>query len=209
LPFAQSGEAGSFKGGYVDEYVLPAASRAMKPKPFATLNHFTVPVSSTAVSEDGPSDVPETGSPWCWGGSAAIDAQHFGDVWPLVTWADTHFESFVRLDSADPALSQQAPMKKASPDLSESSTKPKPFSGLNHLTIELIGEPEGASNRGWLNRGRVPNARGPWIFGIRVELATPRITEILMSHFGSGRGGPDDSGRAGFLLGHGSAEVLV
>ena len=25
LPFAQSGEAGSFKGGYVDEYVLPAA----------------------------------------------------------------------------------------------------------------------------------------------------------------------------------------
>ena len=90
---------------------FPPPSRAMKPKPFATLNHFTVPVSSTAVSEDGPSDVPETGSPWCWGGSAAIDAQHFGDVWPLVTWADTHFESFARLDSADPALSQQTPVK--------------------------------------------------------------------------------------------------
>jgi hypothetical protein len=55
---------------------------------------------------------PETGWPWCWGGSAAIDAQYFGDVWPLVTWAVTHFESFARLDSADPAVSQQAPMKK-------------------------------------------------------------------------------------------------
>jgi hypothetical protein len=51
LPFAQSGEAGSFKGGYVDEYVLPPPSRGMKPNPFATLNHFTVPVSSTAVSK--------------------------------------------------------------------------------------------------------------------------------------------------------------
>jgi hypothetical protein len=29
----------------------------MKPKPFSALNHFTVPVSSTAMSEDEPFDV--------------------------------------------------------------------------------------------------------------------------------------------------------
>jgi hypothetical protein len=28
-----------------------------------------------------------------------------------VTRADTHFDGFARLDSADPALSQQAPVK--------------------------------------------------------------------------------------------------
>ena len=37
---------------------------------------------------------------------------------------------------------------------------PKPFSGLNHLTIPLTGGPEGISERAWLNRGRTPNARG-------------------------------------------------
>jgi hypothetical protein len=29
----------------------------MKPKPFSALNHFTVPVSSTAMPEDDPFDV--------------------------------------------------------------------------------------------------------------------------------------------------------
>ena len=36
---------------------FPPSSLAMKPKPLSTLNHFTVPVSSTDVSEDGPPDV--------------------------------------------------------------------------------------------------------------------------------------------------------
>ena len=52
------------------------------------------------------------------------------------------------------------PCRKASPDPSESSTKPKPFSGLNHLTTPLTGGPEGASKGAWLKRGRVPVRRG-------------------------------------------------
>jgi hypothetical protein len=36
---------------------FPPSSRAMKPKPLSALNHFTVPVSSTGISEDGPPDV--------------------------------------------------------------------------------------------------------------------------------------------------------
>ena len=36
-----------------------------------------------------------------------------------------------------------------SPDPSESSMNPKPFSGLNHLTTPLTGGPEEASNRDW------------------------------------------------------------
>jgi hypothetical protein len=60
----------------IDDHVLPLAtvspdlsraetwtktsllpSRAMKPKPFSALNHFTVPVFSTAMPEDDPFDV--------------------------------------------------------------------------------------------------------------------------------------------------------
>src|SRR6516165_1592483 len=59
-----------------------------------------------------------------------------------------------------PLWASTLPCRNASPDPSESSTKPNPLSGLNHLTTPLTGGPDGASNRGWLNRGRVPKARG-------------------------------------------------
>src|SRR6516164_3334799 len=77
-----------------------------------------------------------------WPGSARTSRVSPGSTVLMPLWAST------------------LPWRKASPDPSESSTKPNPFSGLNHLTTPLTGGPDGASNRGWLNRGRVPKARG-------------------------------------------------
>src|SRR5215469_3237937 len=36
-----------------------------------------------------------------WSGGAAVDTQHLGDVWSLVTGTDPHFEGFARLNSGD------------------------------------------------------------------------------------------------------------
>jgi hypothetical protein len=63
----------------------------MKPNPLSTLNHFTVPVSSTDVPEDGPRDVASRkldrfGVVGVEG--ARIDAQHLGDVRPFMAVAD-------------------------------------------------------------------------------------------------------------------------
>jgi len=81
------------------------------------------------------------------GGGAAIDADDLGDVWPFVAGANTNFDGLSRLHAGDAALSQHALVEEASPDPSESSTNPKPLSGLNHLTTPWTGGPEGASNR--------------------------------------------------------------
>jgi hypothetical protein len=59
-----------------------------------------------------------------------------------------------------PLPARTLPCRKASPDPSDSSTNPKPFSGLNHFTTARIGGPEGASEAVRLKRGRVPKARG-------------------------------------------------
>ena len=45
LVLVQALQAGLLHGGDVDEHVLAAVLRAMKPKPLVALNHFTVPVA--------------------------------------------------------------------------------------------------------------------------------------------------------------------
>ena len=57
LSFVEACNPGSFKSRDVDEHVLPAVVPSNKPETLSALNHFTVPVSSTARSEDGPPDV--------------------------------------------------------------------------------------------------------------------------------------------------------
>src|SRR6516164_4209600 len=94
-----------------------------------------------------------------------------------------------------PLWASTLPCRNASPDPSASSTKPNPFSGLNHLTTPLTGGPEGASKRGWMNRGRVPNGRGcRW----SVSASNSRRRELRKSRFlklGSWRVMPDQFGR--------------
>jgi len=59
-----------------------------------------------------------------------------------------------------PLPARTLPCRKASPDPSDSSTNPNPFSGLNHFATARTGGPEGASKAVRLKRGRVPKARG-------------------------------------------------
>jgi hypothetical protein len=54
----------------------------------------------------------EIRSPWrCWSSGAAIDADDFGDMWPLVSRTDTDFEGFSGLHCVDLSLSEDASME--------------------------------------------------------------------------------------------------
>ena len=133
---------------------------------------------------------PEVRSPWRHRSSgAAIDADDLGDVWSLVAGTDPHFEGFARLHGVDPALSQHAAMKEGVPGPIGEFDEAKALLGIEPFDDSGTGGPEGASNRGWLNRGRVSESTGLWVVGVGVEVATPRMTKILISHFGSWWGG--------------------
>ena len=49
LAFVQAIQASPLDGADMDEYVLAAAVRLMKPKPLVALNHLTVPVAIFAT----------------------------------------------------------------------------------------------------------------------------------------------------------------
>jgi hypothetical protein len=114
VTFGKVVESGSFEGRYVDEYVVVAiiprdkaiAFRGVKPlDPSGFLDRRVWAIRCRR---------PVDRAPWCdrWDGTA-IDAQYFGDVRPLVTRANSNFESFARLDSADSALSEQGAMQES------------------------------------------------------------------------------------------------
>jgi hypothetical protein len=88
---------------------LPPPSRAMKPKPLSTLNHFTVPDPSTYVPEDGPPDVASRKIDRRGVAGAAvvvIDAQHLGEVRPFTSGTNPNFEGIPRLHGVDAPLSE-------------------------------------------------------------------------------------------------------
>src|SRR5215469_12272431 len=106
-------------------------------------------------------------------------------MWPLVAGADPHFEGFSRLNSRDPTLGQHASMKEGVAGPIREFNEAKPFFGA---------EPFNDSTDRWTGRGLKPGLAEPGsgsesaglrLVGIGVELATPRMTKILLSHFGS------------------------
>src|SRR5215469_17256179 len=103
-------------------------------------------------------------------------------MWPLVTRADTHFEGLARLNSADPALSQHACMQEAVTG---------PIGKFNETKSLFGAEPFDHPADRWTRGGFEPGLDEPGpgakctrlsVLGISVELAKPRLTEILMSH---------------------------
>jgi hypothetical protein len=75
----------------------------------------------------------------------------------------------------------------------------KPLVGAKPFDNATDGWPGRASNPGWLNRGR--ECARFLVLGISVELATPQITEILMSQLGFLEGEiPDGSEECGETL---------
>ena len=129
-----------------------------------SLNHLTVPVSSNdAMPEDNPLDVVapklDRGGVVLSGG--AIDADDLGDVWSLVSGADTDFEGLSRPHGVDAALSQHAPVEEGIAGPLREFDEPKAFVGVEPLDDTLdrgtgrclepgLGEPGSGSESAWL-----------------------------------------------------------
>jgi hypothetical protein len=97
-----------------------------------------------------------------------------------VAGADPNFEGFARLHGVDAVLSQHAPMEEGVAGPIREFNEPEAFvriEPLNHpvdwwtgRVFERLAEPRSGSE-----------GAGLWVAGIRVEVATPRMTKILIS----------------------------
>jgi hypothetical protein len=159
--FIEGREPGWCESRNMDEYVLATAIPSDKAEAFVDVEPF----HGAGLFERGTGRWParcrltEARSYLGHGSSSArIDGQHLGDVRPFVAGADTNFERFSWPDGGDPAMSQYASVKEGVTGTIR-EFDPKPLSALNHFTTARTGGPEGASNRGSLKRGLVPEAR--------------------------------------------------
>src|SRR5260370_843045 len=127
----------------------------MKPNPLAALYHFTVPISRTLASKgcrsDGDLNLPRGDL----GGAAVLLSTLMTSVTCGPRCPRTTCNS-----SVSPGCRVLTPMpasavtwRKASPDPSESWTKPYPLLGLNHLTCARTARPDDPSNSGSASRG--------------------------------------------------------
>src|SRR5207302_11405422 len=114
---------------------LPPPSRTIKPKPLVALYHLTVPFSDEVGSSAGRSlgrKPPVRGLAGVAVLLSTLSASvTCGPRWPCE----------MRTSSVSPGCTSMTPRRprteacrNASPEPSDSSTKPKPFSDLNHLT---------------------------------------------------------------------------
>ena len=94
-----------------------------------------------------------------------------------MTRTDADFEGFTRLHGVDAALSQHAPVEEgvAGPirefDESEALVGIEPFDeAVDWRTFERLAE-----------LGSGAESTGLWVVGVSVEVATPRMTKILIS----------------------------
>src|SRR5271167_865092 len=151
----------------------------MKPKPFSTSNHFTVPASST----DGPLDTAawEPDRRGVAGTGVLLSTLRTsvtcGPLCPGPTRTSTVSPGCTALM---PLPARTLPCRKASPDPSDSSTNPNPFSGLNHFTTARTGT-GGCFESCSAKAGSGSESTGLWVVGVSVEVATPRMTENLIS----------------------------
>jgi hypothetical protein len=106
-------------------------------------------------------------------------------MWSLVSRTDTDFEGFTRLCGVEPALSQHAPMEEGVARPIREFDEPEAFVGVEPLDDTLdrgtgrylepgLAEPGSGSESAWL-----------WVVGISAEVATPRVTKVLISQLGS------------------------
>src|SRR6516162_9420094 len=113
---------------------VPSARPSIHPKPLTTLNHFTVPVSST----DGSLDM----TAWKVARRGVVGTAVLLSTLSTSVTCGPLCPGPTRTSRVSPgctALMLRAstlPWRKASPDPSDSSTNPNPFSGLNHLTTD-------------------------------------------------------------------------
>jgi hypothetical protein len=118
------------------------------------------------------------------GSGAGVHAQNLGDVRSLVSWANADFDGFTRLQGVDAVLSQHTSMGEGVAGPIRESYEAEAF---------LRAEPLDDAGDRRTGRGLEPGFAEPGsraecmrlsVLGISVELATPRTTEVLVSHCG-------------------------
>src|SRR5580693_10657434 len=129
---------------------LPPRSEAIKPNPFMALYHLTVPDSSTAACSAGAytgrSDRARLGSSCC---AVLLSTLRISVTCGPLGPGPARTSSVAPGGTLPwPLRSTTLTCRKASPEPSASSTKPKPLSGLYHLTVARTVGPEGLSNCG-------------------------------------------------------------
>ena len=99
---------------------------------------------------------------------------------PRVARADPNFEGFARLHCVDAALRQHAPVEEGVAGPIREFDEPEAFVGVEPLddpvdrrtgrVFERLAEPRSGAE-----------STGLWMVGVYFEVATPRMTKILLS----------------------------
>jgi hypothetical protein len=110
-----------------------------------------------------------------------IDTDDLGDVWPFVSRTDTDFEGLARLHGVDAALSQQARVEEGIARPIREFDEPEAFVGVEPLDDTLDGRAGRCLEPGLAEPGSGAKSTELWMVGIDVEVATPRMTKILIS----------------------------
>ena len=98
-----------------------------------------------------------------------------------MTGADPHFEGFARLNSSDPALGQHASMQESIARPIREFNEAKPLFGVEPFDDPADRWPGRGLQGCSVEPGSGSESTGLWVVGIGVEVATPRMTKILIS----------------------------
>jgi len=101
-------------------------------------------------------------------------------VWSFVARADANFEGFTRLQGVNAALSQHAPMQEGVAGPIREFNEPEAF-----VRVEPLDDPVDRGTGRVFERLAEPRSgaesTGLWMVGVYFEVATPRMTKILIS----------------------------
>ena len=92
-----------------------------------------------------------------------------------------HFERFARLNNADPALRQHAPMEEGVAGPIGEFDEPKPLFRAEPFDHPMEWRAGRCLEPGLAAPGSGAENTRLWVVGIRVEVATPRTVKILIS----------------------------
>ena len=104
-------------------------------------------------------------------------------MWSFVAGADPHFEGFARLSSGDPTLGQHASMQERIARPIGEFDETKSLFGVEPLDDATDRWTGGGLEPGLAETGASAESTRLWVVGYGVEVATPRMTKILLSHF--------------------------
>jgi hypothetical protein len=103
-------------------------------------------------------------------------------MWSLVARTHTHYEGFALLYGIDATLSQDAPVEEGVTGPIGEFNEAKAFLGVEPLDYTTDRWAGGGLESGLAESGSASESTGVRLVGIVVEVTTPRMTKILLSH---------------------------